>query len=247
MRTSSCEALFHNFSGSLLAADFGDEIPPSCRVCHHGDLVVCQPVKISIRVWSIAIIAWVEPSRLGACRPHFFHVLPSSFRMRDARHVSSIVLGADQDRKSEIFQCLRHVVNGRCGLIPSIRLPTRRAKNGLMHGAIWRACRCPGGPTGDAGTRSQVPIRNATAAGARCLRFHDSDILMSETSRSIEVARLNLMDDFTRWRRDFQTCGTSTYCGGAAILTVTLLRSVKLSSIPFSENSRPIPLCFRPP
>ncbi len=72
-------------------------------------------------------------------------------------------------------------------------------------------------------------------------------ILMSETSRSIEVARRNLMDDFTRWRRDFQTCGTSTYCGGAAILTVTLLRSVKLSSIPFSENSRPIPLCFRPP
>ena len=90
-------------------------------------------------------------------------------------------------------------------------------------------------------------FRNATAAGARCLRFHDSDILMSETSRSIEVARRNLMDDFTRWRRDFQTCGTSTYCGGAAILTVTLLRSVKLSSIPFSENSRPIPLCFRPP
>lgn len=35
--------------------------------------------------------------------------------------------------------------------------------------------------------------------------------------------------------------------GGMPRLTVTLLRLVKLSSMPSSEHSRPMPLCFTPP
>lgn|GEM_PF-1519724 len=35
--------------------------------------------------------------------------------------------------------------------------------------------------------------------------------------------------------------------GGVFRLIVTFLRCVKLSSMPSSENSRPMPLCFTPP
>ena len=63
VRVSTCQALFDGLPGSPLP-EFSDEIPPSRRVRHHGDLVVCQPIQLSIRVWDFAIIAWVEPSRL---------------------------------------------------------------------------------------------------------------------------------------------------------------------------------------
>ena len=41
VRVSTCEAQFHNLSGSQVA-DIGDEVPPSRRVRQHGDLVVRQ-------------------------------------------------------------------------------------------------------------------------------------------------------------------------------------------------------------
>ena len=60
VRVSACEAQFHNFSGSR-GADIGDEIPPSRRVRQHGDLVVRQSVQLGIRIWSLAVVARVEP------------------------------------------------------------------------------------------------------------------------------------------------------------------------------------------
>ena len=113
VRVSTCQALFDGLPGSLLAK-FSDEIPPSRRVRHHGDLVVCQPIQLSIRLWDFAIIAWVEPSRLRAYRPLFFHALPSSFHMRDVRRVKpvlSVALNCRQACRAAMVQWLRQAVN----------------------------------------------------------------------------------------------------------------------------------------
>jgi hypothetical protein len=47
VRVSTCEAQFHNLSGSLVA-DIGDEIAPSRGIRQHGDLVIRQSVQLSI-------------------------------------------------------------------------------------------------------------------------------------------------------------------------------------------------------
>ena len=122
VRVSTCEALFHSLPGSLLA-EFSDEIPPRRRVRHQCDLVVCQPIQLSIRVWGFAIIAWVEPSRLRAYRPLFFHALPRSFRVRVANHIKPVLgvaLNCRQARRAVMVRWLRQVVNGRSDLIVSV-------------------------------------------------------------------------------------------------------------------------------
>jgi hypothetical protein len=75
VRVSTSKALFNDLSGSR-CANFGDEISQSRRVSHHGYVIVGQRVQLSIRVWSFAIIAWVEPSRLGTWLRLIFHGFP---------------------------------------------------------------------------------------------------------------------------------------------------------------------------
>jgi hypothetical protein len=52
----------------------------------------------------------------------FFHSLPNSFRMREARHIKpalGVAFDGRQARTAAMVPWLRHVVNGRCDLIVS--------------------------------------------------------------------------------------------------------------------------------
>jgi hypothetical protein len=77
VRVSTCEAQFHNLSGSL-GADIGDEILPRRRIRQHGDLVIRQAAQLCIRVCRFAVVARVEPGRFSTLRGFVFHVVPSS-------------------------------------------------------------------------------------------------------------------------------------------------------------------------
>ena len=89
VRISACEAQFHNLSGSL-AADIGDEIPPSRCVRQHGDLVLRQSVQLCIRVRRLAVVVWVEPGRFRTLRGLVFHVVSSSSVAKSSRILAPI-------------------------------------------------------------------------------------------------------------------------------------------------------------
>ena len=112
LRIPACEAQFQNLSGSL-PADIGDEIPPSRRVRQHGNLVVRQSVQLYIRVRRLAVVAWVEPGRLGTLRGFVFHVVHSSSAAKSNRILAPIPALFEHPFWSWFSQVCDCVVNDR--------------------------------------------------------------------------------------------------------------------------------------